>query len=63
VALERGQGYVDAEGRVIMLEPPDWETDDPRLVNEWLRSLLADVQLDEQMRPVSARWLLPAWRS
>jgi len=45
-----------------MLEPPDWETDDPRLVNEWLRSLLADVQLDEQMRPVSARWLLPAWR-
>ena len=45
-----------------MLEPPDWERDSPRLVNEWLRSLLESVQLDEQMWPVSARWLLPAWR-
>ena len=61
-ALNAEAASLDAEGRVIMLEPPDWERDSPRLVNEWLRSLLESVQLDEQMRPVSARWLLPAWR-
>jgi len=62
-ALDIEAAGLDAEGRVVMLEPPDWERDSPRLVNEWLRSLLESVQLDEQMRPVSARWLLPAWRS
>ena len=61
-ALNAEAASLDAEGRVIMLEPPDWERDSPRLVNEWLRSLLESVQLDEQMWPVSARWLLPAWR-
>jgi hypothetical protein len=28
-----------------------------------LRSVLHHVELDEQMRPVRAEWLVPEWRS
>lgn len=36
---------------------------DPALVNAALRALWRSVQLDENLRPVSADWVVPAWRA
>jgi DNA invertase Pin-like site-specific DNA recombinase len=62
-ALDDELEAIDAEGRAIAMDMrPDWEGDDPRLLNEWARSVLEYVQLDARMRPAFAKWRLPAWR-
>lgn len=62
-ALDAELGKLDAEGLVVRLDQPDWESDDPALINAWARGFLSHVQLDETMRPSHAVWLLPDWRS
>lgn len=62
-ALDAELEKLDAEGLSVVLEPPDWDRDPPALVNDWARSFLRFVQMDDQMRPAFADWILPAWRS
>ncbi len=61
--LERQRDRVDARTRVLEIPAAiDW-TWPPETVSEVLRSMWAYVQLDEQLRPVSAEWLVPEWRA
>lgn len=52
------------EGAERLVDVPDldwgWPAD---RINGVLRALWDDVQLDEQMRPVRAEWLVPQWRA
>jgi DNA invertase Pin-like site-specific DNA recombinase len=51
----------DAEA-VVAVPTIDW-TWEPRSVNAVLRAILVRVKLDADLRPVSALWTMPEWRS
>lgn len=41
----------------------EWDTDDADTINFALRALWRGIRLDEQLRPIAAEWLVPAWRA
>jgi hypothetical protein len=51
----------DAEA-VVAVPTIDW-TWEPRSVNVVLRAILVRVDLDSDLRPVSALWTMPEWRA
>jgi DNA invertase Pin-like site-specific DNA recombinase len=53
---------IEGAQRIIDIPPLNWSAP-TRDVNRALRAILADVQLDADMKPVSALWRVPAWRA
>lgn len=61
--LERERDRVEARQRAYIVPPAiDWSWQ-PRDINGALRALWRYVQMDEQLRPVSAEWTVPEWRA
>ena len=52
---------IDAKSQAVTVEPVDWEGTDEN-INAALRRMFHHVQLDRNLRPVSADWILPDWR-
>jgi DNA invertase Pin-like site-specific DNA recombinase len=61
-ALADEMQRLDVANRVAAVPELDW-TWPPAQVNAVLRALFAYIQLDEHMRPISADWLVPGWRT
>jgi len=53
---------LDATGRRVAIPEIDWTWPIGEL-NVVLRSVIHHVELDEQMRPIRAEWLVPEWRA
>ena len=53
---------LDTTGRLVAIPEIDWTWPTGEL-NVVLRSVLHHVELDEQMRPIRAEWLVPEWRA
>lgn len=49
---------LDLRGRIVQVPQVTWNAE-PRVVNRELRALWGAIQLDGEMRPVAAEWLLP----
>ena len=63
IAVRHDLGNLEAEEIAVALPPEidfGWE---PAKLNAVLRAIFEYVDLDEQMRPVAARWTVPAWRA
>lgn len=56
--IDEALARLDFEGRIVTVPGVTW-TAEPRVVNRELRALWASIQLDAEMRPVAADWLLP----
>ena len=48
-------------GRRVRITQLVWDAP-PALVNEQLRALWSEIEMDEHQRPVKALWRLPEWR-
>lgn len=59
--IDAGLMRLDLAGQLVQVPPFEWD-DDPQTTNLDLRELWEYVQLDLELRPVSAAWLVPdAW--
>jgi len=61
-AIDAELERMDVTERVLEVPALDW-SQPPDITNTVLRALWDHIQLDEAMRPVSAEWHVPEWRS
>lgn len=57
-SIDEALARLDFEGRAVIVPGVTW-TAEPRVVNRELRLMWEAIQLDREMRPVAADWLLP----
>ncbi len=62
VKVDVGLARLGAQEQILDIPTIDW-TWPPATLNTVLRALWDHVQLDVDMRPVSAKWIIPEWRS
>ncbi len=60
-ALEAERGKLVAKSAAIAIPEVDWSWP-PAELNAVLRALWDRIELDDQLRPVSATWVVPEWR-
>lgn len=61
-AIDRELDALQARPSIASIPAIDWSWP-PDKINGVLRAMWSEVQLDESMQPVEARWLVPEWRS
>jgi DNA invertase Pin-like site-specific DNA recombinase len=61
-AVQDALGAIEDQTRILDVPAIDW-TWAPENINAVLRTLWQYVQLDEQLRPAGAEWLVPEWRA
>ena len=57
--IDEALAQLDLRGRIVTVPVVTWNAE-PRVVNRELRALWGSIQLDGDMQPVAADWLLPA---